>query len=159
MISTTVSIWFAIAAFSSISLAQTSGLDSGTKVRVTPVGFESERVIGTLVSANADGVAFTPSGTAYVTSLPTAQVKRLEVANGKHTHKWRGFLIGFASGAILGGGLTAATWKKPGGEFDFGRWGDAAFVGVPSAVLGGLIGLLIGVPASETWKTVSLPKS
>jgi len=53
---------------------------------------------------------------------------------------------------------TVGFWKKSNNEFDFGRWGDAAFVGVPSALAGGLIGLLIGAPASETWKTIPLPQ-
>jgi len=155
---TSLSICLAIASASSTSLGQTVSIDSGTKVRVTTVGFESSRQIGTLLSANKDSVVFLTTGMPVATTLPTARVKRLEVASGTHSHKWRGFLIGFAVAGIVGGGLEAANWKKSNNEFDFGRWGDAAFVGVASTLAGSLIGLLIGAPASETWKTIPLPQ-
>jgi len=46
---TSLSICLAIASASSTSLGQTVSIDSGTKVRVTTVGFESSRQIGTLL--------------------------------------------------------------------------------------------------------------
>jgi len=150
-------VFAAIVGGPAISLGQAPRLDSGTKVRITPIGFDSERVVGTFLSANKDSVRFVPNETRIPTSLATDHVRRIEIANGKHTHKLNGFLIGFVSAGVIGGALTAASWKDSGGEFDFGRWGDAAFVAVPSAVVGGLVGLAIGASGVESWKAVPLP--
>jgi len=41
---------------------------------------------------------------------------------------------------------------------DFGRWGDSAFIGGLSGVVGAIGGLIAGSFATETWQPVDVPR-
>ena len=128
----------------------------GSRVRLTATGLSSEQMMGRLVSGNTDSVTLWPTDVAFPTSIKTSTITRLEIFRGSSTHKLKGLLIGFAAGAAIAGGLTAATWH-PSGEIDFGRWGDAGILAVPGGLAGGLIGLLAGAVPWERWLEVPVP--
>ena len=128
----------------------------GSRVRVTALGLSTDRRTGTLVSGNNDSVTLLPGHAELPTSVRTSSITRLEIFRGSSTHKLKGLLIGFATGAVVAGAVTAATWH-PTGDFDFGRWGDAGLIAVPGGLAGGLIGLLIGAVPLERWIDVPIP--
>jgi hypothetical protein len=134
---------------------------AGILVRVeSPVlGGETHR--GTLVSANADSVVLRTVALNNSIAVPTATVSRMEVATGTHTRRLKGMLIGLAVAGGTGFALTAATWSKPKQCFmciDFGRWGDSAFIGAFTGILGAVGGLIAGSFATETWQPVDVPR-
>lgn len=131
---------------------------AGSRVRVTSLGL-GPRMIGTIVSANRDSVIFMPVGEQIPTSVRTADVKRLEVSRGWHRHPWAGLFLGALVGALATGGYEAATWKDPGGDFDFGKWGDAGIMAVPGALIGAVVGTLFGAQKFEDWGRVPLPRA
>ncbi len=145
-----------VAALSVSSIAQAQAIDSGSIVRVTPVGFGEQKLIGRLISMNRDSVKFESLGLNMTTGFRTADLKKIEVSRGTRTHMWKGVLIGFTSCAIVAGGLTAATWH-PTNSIDFGRWGDAGIVAIPAGAIGALIGSFVGAVPMESWQTIPLP--
>ena len=99
------------------------------------------------------------------TAISTPKIARIEVAQGKHTRKLQGALLGLFVGAGAGAILASATYKPPKCAPDvwcidlFGRGGQTA----PGGMLGGLLGLLVGtiVGSHETdnWVPVAVPTS
>jgi hypothetical protein len=91
----------------------------------------------------------------------------MDISAGTRAHKMKGTLIGFAAGAALGGIIGYATWQRPtcnnpnGGfgciAIDFGRSGDAAFIGGLGGIVGAITGLLVGTRQSEVWVPVTVP--
>ena len=151
----------ALAAAPGIVTAQTSSdvewtMFVGSRVRLTSQGLSSERTTGRLVSGNRDSVTLWPADVEFPRSIKTSSITRVEVFRGSSAHKLKGLLIGFAAGAIIAGGLTAATWH-PAGEIDFGRWGDAGIIAIPGGLAGGLIGLLAGAVPRERWQEIPIP--
>lgn len=116
---------------------------------------------GRLVSANADSVVLRTAQLNNPIAVPTAAVSRMEVATGTHTRRLKGTLMGLAIAGSAGFVVTAATWSKPKECFmciDFGRWGDSAFIGGFTGVLGALVGFIAGTSATETWQPVDVPR-
>jgi hypothetical protein len=133
-------------------------LTPGLRVRVLSAVLGDKQQTGSVVSATSDTVVFLAAKQSASTALSTPNIAWIEVARGTHTHKLKGGLIGFALGGALAAGYTAATWKKSTTiGLDFGRGGDAAFVGVFGGLVGGLVGLLVGSQETDTWVPVKLP--
>jgi hypothetical protein len=131
--------------------------DSRVRIQAPILGDKSQT--GTLVTATNDSVGFQVADQPATRSLAVSDITRMEVARGTHTNRWKGALLGFA---ILGGavaGYTAATWSKndEGSQFiDFGRAGDAMFLGSFGAIIGGLTGAIVGSIQRDTWVPVRL---
>jgi hypothetical protein len=123
--------------------------------------FGHDKQVGTLMSATADSVVFRPKSLSNTVSVATMDIRRMDVGRGTHTRKMKGALIGFVTAAVLGGAITAATWQKPKNCFacfDFGRSGDAAFIGGFSGLLGAIVGGIVGSRATESWEPVFIPR-
>ena len=133
-------------------------LDSGSRVRVKAPIFSEKTQLGTVVSTQGDTLHFRPWRGTASTAVGVRDITRMDVFQGTHSRKLKGALIGFALGGALAAGYTAATWKKS-TSFgpDFGRGGDAAFMGVFGGLVGGLVGVLLGAQETDTWVRVRLP--
>ena len=134
---------------------------AGIRVRVESQFLGAEKHTGTLVSANADSIVLRPVQFSNSIGLPTPAVSRIEVMTGTHTRRLKGTLLGLAVAGGAGMLIAAATWEKPKDccfVMDFGRWGDAAFVGGFTGILGALGGFIAGSFATETWQTVDVPR-
>src|SRR4051812_29796972 len=134
-------------------------LPTDSRVRIQAPILGDKRQTGTLVTATNDSVVFQPVDQPATRSLSVADINRPEVKRGTHTNRWKGALLGFV---ILGGAsaaYTAATWSSAdegSSYFDFGRGGDAAFVGGFGAVAGAVVGALVGSIERDTWVPVRL---
>ena len=134
---------------------------AGIRVRVESQVLGAQKHTGTLVSANADSIVLRPVQLSNSIGLPTTSVSRMEVVTGTHTRRVKGMLMGLALAGGTGFALAAATWKKPKDccfVMDFGRWGDAAFIGGFTGILGALGGFIAGSFATETWQAVDVPR-
>ncbi len=143
-----------------IAIAQSASaqwpLDSGSRVRIHSPVFSDNPQQGTVMATQGDTLMFRPwRGTASIT-VGLRDITRLDVFQGTHSRKGKGALIGFLVAGGIAAGVTAATWKKT-ANFDFGRGGDAALVGVPVGLLGAVVGMLIGARETDTWVPVRLP--
>jgi hypothetical protein len=135
-------------------------LDSGSRVRIqAPIFSDAQQ--GTVTSTQADTLRFRAWRGTATTAVGLKDINRIDVFRGTHGRKIKGTVIGFAIGAGLAAGITAATWKKPtngcGFCMDFGRGGDAALMALPGGMIGGLIGFLVGAQQTDTWVPVRLP--
>jgi hypothetical protein len=148
-----------LSAHSQQSVNSTWPVASNSRVRIQAPILGDRRQTGTLVATTNDSVVFQSFNQPSSRSLAVTDITRLEVARGTHTNRWKGALLGFA---ILGGvtaGYTAATWSKNdegAAFFDFGRAGDAAFIGGFGAILGALTGAIIGSRQTDTWVPVEI---
>lgn len=143
-----------------IAIAQSGSaqwpLDSGSRVRIHSPVFSDNTQQGTVMRTKEDTLLFRPWRGTASTTVGLRDITRLDVFQGTHTRKARGAIIGFLVAGGIAAGVTAATWKKT-ASFDFGRGGDAAFVGVPVGLLGAVVGMLIGAQETDTWVPVRLP--
>jgi len=133
----------------------------GVRVRVQSPVLGVQKHTGTLISANADSIVLRPVQLTNSVGVPTADVTRMEVMTGTHTRRLKGTLMGLAIAGGTGFALAAATWHKPKDccfVMDFGRYGDAAFIGSFTGILGALGGFIAGSFATETWQTVDVPR-
>ncbi|MDQ6873010.1 MAG: hypothetical protein M3037_13550 [Gemmatimonadota bacterium] len=131
-------------------------LDSGSRVRIHSPIFSDNPQQGRVIRTQGDTLLFQPSPATASTTVSLHDITGLDVFQGTHSRKGKGALIGFLVGGGIAAAVTAATWKKT-ASFDFGRGGDAAFVGVPVGLLGAVVGMLIGAQETDTWVPVRLP--
>jgi hypothetical protein len=134
---------------------------AGIQVRVESPVLGADKHRGTLVSATADTIVMRTVQLNNPIAVPTGAVTRMEVATGTHTRRLKGMLIGLAVAGGTGFAIAAATWHQPKPCMfciDFGRYGDAAFVGSFSGILGALGGFIAGSFATETWQAVDVPR-
>ena len=108
------------------------------------------------MGTQGDTLLFRPWRETASTAVGLRDITRLDVFQGTHRRKGKGAIIGFLVAGGIAAGVTAATWKTTAG-FDFGRAGDAAFVGLPVGLLGAVVGMLIGAQETDTWAPVRLP--
>ena len=135
---------------------------AGIRVRVESQTLGAQKHTGTLISANADSIVLRPVQLSNTIGLPTPAVSRMEIVTGTHTRRLKGTLIGLAVAGGAGFAISAATYKKPKACFmcmDFGRYGDAAFIGSFTGILGAVGGFIAGSFATETWQTVDVPRN
>jgi hypothetical protein len=138
-------------------------LTPGVRVRVLSAALGWRPKTGNVVSATSDTLVFLPSKQSASTALSTPTISRIEVAQGKHTRKLQGALLGFLAGAGAGAILASVTYKPPKCAADtwcldlWGQGGETAAGGV----LGGLLGLVVGVIAgsheTDNWVPVAMP--
>ena len=165
-----VSMLYAISlAVPALSLAQTPSsperiVQAGSRVRILSPVFGDKTQTGTVVSSSPESLVFRLSAESPPQTLSTSTITRMDVSIGTRAHKMKGALIGFATGALVGGVVTYATWQRPtckdpnGGfgciAFDFGRSGDAAFAAGGIGILGTIVGALIGTQHRDSWAPV-----
>ena len=152
-----------------VSFAQIPGsserqVQAGSRVRILSPVFGDKTQTGTVVSSSPESLVFRLNAESAPQTLSTSTIKRMDVSIGTRAHKMKGALIGFATGALVGGIVTYATWqrptcKDPNGGFgcialDFGRSGDAAFAAGGIGILGTFAGMLIGARHTDTWAPV-----
>jgi len=152
-----------------VSFAQIPGsserqVQAGSRVRILSPVFGDKTQTGTVVSSSPESLVFRLSAESPPQTLSTSTITRMDVSIGTRAHKMKGALIGFATGALVGGVVTYATWQRPtckdpnGGfgciAFDFGRSGDAAFAAGGIGILGTIVGALIGTQHRDTWAPV-----
>ena len=130
--------------------------DSGSRVRITDVR-SRQRVVGTLISADADSLRLTSSKDQSTLAVATRSVARLEKSRGQRPSTGRGALIGALAGGGTGLllGIAASTesdsWVEIGGA-------EVAAVTVIFGLAGAGIGALIGSASHhEQWDSVPIP--
>jgi hypothetical protein len=165
-----VSMLYAISlAVPTLSPAQTSSsperiVQSGSRVRILSPVFGDQAQTGTVVSSSPESLVFRLNAESAPQTLSTSAITRMDVSIGTRAHKMKGALIGFATGALVGGIVSYATWQRPtckdpnGGfgciAFDFGRSGDAAFAAGGVGILGTIVGALVGTQHRDAWAPV-----
>ena len=136
----------------------------GARVRATAPS--TGTVVGNVLSASNDSVRIELAGGSSIT-LPTSRLTRLELSGGVQRHGWKGAGIGLLSGALVGGTIGLATYRKPSCEPDPV---SLIFCGLITPVsrevtvmadvrngggaAGALVGALIGHAGRETWVRV-----
>ena len=136
----------------------------GMRVRVTLDGAR-EPIVGSVVSARADSIAYVPlHGAASDTAVVALrQLRALEVSSGPRLHVLRSVGWGFAGGSVGGAVLGAATYS-PCTETGFMSCFMAPESRSQSALLGGVIGALLGTSGglvvglfhrSDDWQPLS----
>ena len=120
-------------------------LAPGTRVRVVRKGTAGAS-IGSLVEIGAGGlvVRLKDGGTLR---MPLSDLQRLEVSR-RGSRRTQGALIGIGLGALGGYALGSST-NDAGGIYSNSQAG--AIVAVPGAILGGLVGVVVG---DEKWRRV-----
>ena len=137
-------------------------LATGSRVRILSPVLGDNKEQGTVVSMTRESIVFQQKSVNAPQSLGVNAISQIDVSQGTHSRKLKGFGWGFAIGAGLAAGITAATWQKPKDCvfcMDFGRGGDAAMAAPFGGVLGGVVGLLFGARQTETWVPVDIPRS
>jgi len=149
----------AAAASAQESQSLPSGVQAGARVRATApsVGTVSGRVI----AVHGDIVDLKSDQSRDTVHIVASQLTALDVSTAQHTRRLAGTGIGFLSGAVLGGVLGAATYRKPdcSGEVlfcDLGPGFDATAGAVLLGGVGAVVGLLVGSVSVDTWEPVAL---
>jgi hypothetical protein len=132
-----------------------SQTEPGARVRVTTNN--QKKMVGTLMSADADSVRLISSKNRRVVSVPTASIVRLEKSGGRRSNFGGGALIGGLVGGGVGLllGVLASTdnsgwWEVGGEEIAAGT----AVLGLAGAGLGTIIG---GVSHKDKWERLPTP--
>jgi hypothetical protein len=138
-------------------------LTPGLRVRVLSPELGWRPKTGSVVSSTSDTLVFIPAKESFTTAISTPKISRVDVAQGTHTRKLQGALLGFLAGAGAGLIIGSVTYKPPRCNPDvwcmdmFGQAGSTVAGGVLGALLGTVTGLLIGSHESDNWVQVKLP--
>jgi hypothetical protein len=137
-----------------------SALVSDAADRYTPLGFRY--ATGSVVSATPDTLTFRADGdsAAATAIIPTRRILKLEIAQGTHTNKAKGALMGSLAGLIGGEAFAAITHNScEAGNCD-GFYGPGVLItGRLVGLLGGAaIGAWMGSRPSDTWVPVKVPR-
>jgi hypothetical protein len=140
--------------------AQTTPLAPGARVRVSATG-HGDKLVATLVEQTSDSVVIAvASDSGTLRSLGLDQVTKLEMWRTRPGAMAKSWLVGTGAGALVGV-LIGATTRPPceGSGWCIGPQdqGDMVATGVVGgAVLGGLIGLVVGATNRHGWVPVEL---
>jgi hypothetical protein len=138
-------------------------LTPGLRVRVLSPALGWRPKTGNVVSATSDTLVFLPSKQAASTAIGTPKISRIEVVQGKRTHKLQGALLGLFVGAGVGAIWASASYKPPKCApgvwcMDlFGQSGDAAAGGILGGLLGMITGIIVGNRETDNWVPVAVP--
>ena len=86
-------------------------LTPGLRVRVLSPALGWRPKTGNVVSATSDTLVFLPAKQSASTAISTPKISRIEVAQGKRTHKLQGALLGLFVGAGVGAIWASASYK------------------------------------------------
>jgi hypothetical protein len=138
-------------------------LRPGSRVRVTVPS--SEPFVGTLLAAPNDSVRVELASGSSIT-FPATGLTRLELSAGVQRHGWKGAGIGLLTGAVVGGAIGLATYRRPSCIpdplaqvfCDLVDYTSRQVTVIADAALGGtagaLVGALIGHAGRESWVRV-----
>ena len=138
-------------------------LTPGLRVRVLSPELGWRPKTGNVVSTTADTLVFLPSKQSASTAISTPRISKIEVAQGKHTRKLQGALLGFLAGAGAGAILASVTYKPPKCAADawcmdlWGQGGDTAAGGILGGLLGTVVGMIVGSHETDNWVPVAVP--
>jgi hypothetical protein len=138
-------------------------LTPGLRVRVLSPELSWRPKIGSVVSSTSDTLVFAPAKESFTTALSTPKIARIEVAQGMHTRKLQGAILGFLAGAGAGLVIGSATYKPPKCDPNvwcmdmFGEAGNTMVGAVLGGLLGTITGVMIGSRESDNWVQVQLP--
>jgi hypothetical protein len=119
----------------------------GQRVRIT-TSAESKPIVGVLRQVD-DRQLVIDDGKGSLTSVPTTDVRKIQVSTGRRSNVKRGFIIGALLGAALG---IAAIEGTCGDGIECTNTGGA-LAGL--SVVGGAAGALVGAPIrTERWRSV-----
>jgi hypothetical protein len=137
-----------------------SDLLSDARDRYGPLGFRYET--GSVVSATPDTLTFRADGdsAAATAIIPTGRILKLEIAQGTHTNKAKGALMGSLAGLIGGEAFAAITHNSCAAGNCSGFYSNAVLnTGRLVGVLGGAaIGAWMGRNPTENWVLVKVPR-
>jgi hypothetical protein len=141
----------------------TVDLVAGSRVRVTVR--PSEAFVGTVLAASNDSLRIELASGSSI-SLPASSLDRVELSAGVRRQGWKGAGIGLLSGAVVGGAIGLATYRRtecvpdPLAQIfcDLVDYTSRQVTVVADAALGGtagaIVGALIGHAGRETWVRV-----
>ncbi len=157
---------------SATAQVQQPPVERGVRVRVTtppppcPAWYPSctrdspRHYVGTFVAWKADTLVVETKG--HTLALPWDSVTELEVSQGQKSQMGRGAGIGLLGGGLLGLTISSVVLARNNGCTGQGfveptRGGCIALATVGGAVVGTLLGLVVGAMAStDKWKAVPL---
>jgi len=158
----TIALVTPLASGAQMAVNSTWPLASGSRVRILSPVLGDSKEQGTVISATKESIVFQQKSLNAPQSLGMSAISQIDVSQGTHSRKLKGLAWGFAIGAGLAAGITAATWQKPkdcGFCMDFGRGGDSAIAAPFGGILGGVVGLLFGAMQTESWVPVDIPRT
>lgn len=136
---------------------QPESLRSGSRVRISAPSISGQLLSGTVFFTEGDTL-FLDRKNRPGAVIPLGAVESIEVSRGKD--HWRGALQGAGVGAAVGGVAFAVGAVSSGGwSCDYCLYGSslvtgfvvgAVYVGVPSGLIGGLVG-------AERWERIAPP--
>ena len=138
-------------------------LTPGVRVRVFSPELGWRPKTGNVVLATSDSLVFLPSKQPASTAIGTPKISRIEVAQGKRTHKLQGAVLGFLAGAGAGAILASVTYKPPKCAPDawcmdlWGQGGQTAGGGILGGLLGTVVGMIVGSHETDNWVPVAVP--
>jgi hypothetical protein len=138
-------------------------LTPGLRVRVLSPALGWRPKTGNVVSATSDTLVFLPAKQSASTAISTPKISRIEVAQGKRTHKLQGALLGLFVGAGVGAIWASASYKPPKCAPDvwcidiLGQGGETAGGGVLGGLLGMITGIIVGNHETDNWVPVAVP--
>lgn len=136
---------------------QAESLRSGSRVRISAPSVSSRPLSGTVFFAEGDTL-FLDRKHRPGAVIPMSAVESIEISRGRD--HWRGALQGAGIGAAVGGvAFGVAAVSSGGWSCDYCLYGNslvtgfiigAVYVGVPSGLIGGLVG-------AERWERIAPP--
>lgn len=150
----------AVAPTLSLGAQGPSTLVPGARVRVVASGGFTPAVnIGRVLGLRGDTLLLQRDGNTDSAAIPLALLTTVESSRGLHRATMKGLGYGFAAGAIAGAIVGAASYQPCGPGFacfDVGRGGAAAIAGGAGALLGTVVGGIIGLShQTEAWEPVA----
>jgi hypothetical protein len=126
----------------------------GERVRFRAASVGDGRQQGTVVEQDASALTIKLKAGGDPIRVPLDAFERIEVARGQRRHFWTGAAVGFVPGFAFGFLVGSALGCDDQGP-DCNAFGDAlalgAILGAGTAVVGGLVGLLV---KSDRWERV-----
>ncbi len=129
---------------------------AGTRVRVSAA--QRDQAVGTVVGYRSDTLVLRPEGATYELTFALGSILGIDESVERHTNVRKGALIGFASGAAFGA-LLNATLPDTGSSFPFTPHEASMIVAGACAVVGLVVGALVGGHEFEHWEPMALPRS
>lgn len=130
----------------------------GSRVRIISPVLGRNSQTGSVVSATSDTLVFRRGEQSTSTAIGTPSIVRIDVAQGTHTNKLTGGLLGLAIGVGAGAIIGDVTYKPCTNCFDiFGRGGNVAAGSILGAVVGTVTGVIVGNRQFDNWVPVTVP--
>ena len=144
---------FSLAVSIDLVAQETSPVVPGDRVRVTVL---KNKIVGTVVTFEADTLVMNVKNRAEPTAVPLASVKRLEVGRGKESNVRRNALIGLVVGAVSG--AIGTCLGEEGGDVSTAPNNCILLSVLIGGGLGAGVGAALGAVKVEQWEEVPLER-